>query len=155
MTIDELLASEEIKKLRVRYGHYLDGCNADGLASLFTEDAVCNFGSYGLWTGREEIRRNYRDTMARLYNNIPYGAVHANTNHWVELTGPDSAVGRAYLIDLAPRVGAEKLPLTWVGLYDEEYRKIGGKWLIFRSSLQFFWPQRALSEGFGAEFPPG
>ncbi len=80
--------------------------------------------------------------------------LRANTNHWVELTGPDSAVGRRYLLNGASFKEATESPINYLGLYDEDYRKTGGSWKIQRSSLYFFWPVREVKEGFPGEFPP-
>ena len=49
----ELLEVEAIRKLRNLYAHLLDSGDIDALAALFTEDAVCEFGPYGEWHGRE------------------------------------------------------------------------------------------------------
>ena len=60
MTIEELLEIEEIKNLRIMYSHYFDGGQIDALASLFTEDAVCEFTEDygGNWVGRQAFRGN-------------------------------------------------------------------------------------------------
>ncbi len=42
--IEELVESEAIRKLRVRYSHAFDGNRMDELVDLFTDDAVCEFG---------------------------------------------------------------------------------------------------------------
>jgi len=48
---------EAIKKLKVRYCAYCDNnYDADGIAALFTEDAVWDGGSLGKCEGREAIR---------------------------------------------------------------------------------------------------
>jgi len=62
MTVEELLEIEEIKRLRIMYSHYIDGCDIDNLTGLFCEDAVCEFGEAygGDWVGRETIRATGR-----------------------------------------------------------------------------------------------
>ena len=42
--LEELVESESIRKLRVRYAHAFDGNRMDELADLFTDDAICEFG---------------------------------------------------------------------------------------------------------------
>ena len=58
MTIEELLDIEAIKQVRYLYSHYYDGNRLDDLISLFTDDAVCEFGANfgGDWVGKEQIR---------------------------------------------------------------------------------------------------
>ena len=56
MTIDELLAIEEIRNLRLEFSACFDHQDLDALVALFTDDAICDFGSYGVWNGRDTIR---------------------------------------------------------------------------------------------------
>ena len=153
MTIEELLEIEAIRKLRTRYSYYLDAGELDALVSLFTDDAVCEFGPYGIWEGKAEIAKNYEVVERPIIEKGPFQTLHANTNHWVELTGADTALGRVYLIDLAMG-DPEKNPLIWLGVYDEAYRKEGSVWRISRSSLQFMWPKRHLTANFPGEHLP-
>jgi hypothetical protein len=141
MTVEELLEIEEIKNLRILYSHYIDGGDVAKLADLFCEDAVCEFGEEygGDWVGRETIRENYeRYTPAEV---PPYSFMHAVTNPWIRLTGPDTANGRWYLLDLNLFAGSEN-PLTLFGIYDDVYRKLDGRWLIARTRIDFLWPRR-------------
>lgn len=141
MTIDDLLDIEKIKATRHLYSHYYDGGEVDKLAALFTEDAVCEFGpNYGGdWVGRETIHANYRKFMSR-YGGT-FNVMHAVTNPFITLKGPDRAIGRWYLLDLRTAVGTEN-PLILFGLYDDEYRKTGDAWLIHRTRIHFLWPNR-------------
>jgi hypothetical protein len=152
MTIEELLEIEAIRKLRLKYSYYLDALDLDALASLFTQDATCEFGPYGVWRGRAEIRANYGRVMAPAIDKGPFQSVHVNTNHLVELTGAATAVGRISLMDLAVGDG-DKNPLIWVGVYDEAYSNIDGVWRIERSTLNFLWPKRHTTGDFPGNFP--
>ena len=62
MTIEELLEIEAIKNTRHLYSHYYDGNKLDELVSLFTDDAVCEFGPEfgGDWVGKDQIRAKYK-----------------------------------------------------------------------------------------------
>lgn len=154
MTVEELLDIERIRKLRVLYSYYLDAAELDSLVGLFAEDAVCEFGPFGVWTGKTMIAENYAQVMAPMFAKGPFNSLHVNTNHWVEITGPDTAVGRLYLVDLVMDRPPEDNPMIWLGAYDEAYARVGGQWKIQRSSLQFMWPQRHVAEGFpGAHLP--
>ena len=49
---------EAIKKLKYQCCVYCDdNYSADGIASLFTEDAIWDGGTFGRYEGREAIRR--------------------------------------------------------------------------------------------------
>lgn len=139
--VAELIEIEAVRKLRVLYSHYFDIHDVDSLAGLFAEDAVCEFGeSYGGdWVGREAIRKGYANYAGG--GAPPFSFMHAVTNAWVELNGADTARGRAYLLDLnlAPEV---QQPLLLVGVYDDLYRKIEGRWYIARTRIDFLWPRR-------------
>jgi hypothetical protein len=148
-----LLDVDDIKKLGLLYSQLQDHAYLDRLAAIFTEDAVCEFGPYGKWEGRETIRTNYAKVKQDMGGEA-FAALHANSHHWVELTGPDTAVGRRYLLDLVTGRPKEEHPFIWLGLYDEAYRKENGTWKIARITLQFLWPERHLTGDFPGEFPP-
>lgn len=147
----QLLEVEAVRKVRQNYSTYLDTLQIDDLADLYTDNALCEFGPYGEWRGRETIRENYRGVMsgdgAALFNSM-----HHNTNHCVELVSATRATGRSYLIDVVTTAEKTAQPVLWYGIYDEEYEKVGDKWLIDRCSLQFLWPERHLSAGFANSF---
>ena len=143
MTIDELLAIEEIRALRALWGHYYDGRHIDKLVDLFTVDAVCEFSEKygGHWVGRDMIHANY----TRFGTPPEYPSLHAGTNHVVTVTGPTDATGRWYLLDFNVREGAEK-PFAIAGVYDDVYRKADGEWKIARARLSFLWPDRVADD---------
>ncbi len=149
----ELLEIEAIRKVRLLYSQLLDSGEIDALAALFTEDALCEFGPYGEWRGRETIRANYQQVFGEQIKQT-FGSLHNTGNHWVELTSPTTAVGRSYLIDVLTHTDPAANPIEWFGLYDDAYEKVDGAWLIKRISLQFLWPQRQLTDGFPEPFPP-
>ncbi len=64
-------------------------------------------------------------------------------NHWVQLTGPDTAEGRCYLIDFETASKPDPNPLLLLGLYADAYRRIDGAWRITRTRLEVVWPERA------------
>ena len=149
-----LLEEDAIRKLRNLYSHYMDAAQIDELATLFTEDGVCEFGpSFGRWEGRETIRKKFQEVEDSAHGSAFY-AMHNTSNHWVELTGPDTAVGRSYLIDLVTQRTRDENPIILLGVYDEAYRKVAGSWQINRFILQFLWPNRSLTEGFPETLPP-
>ncbi len=142
LTVEELLEVEAIKRVRILYSHYFDMADIDSLMDLFTDDAVCEFGpNYGGdWVGKERIRAGYDEFSGDAGQFT--GAMHANTNEWIELTGPDTAKARWYLLDLSLSGPADQNPLMLMGIYDDVYRKVGGEWKIARTYIDFVWPNR-------------
>jgi ketosteroid isomerase-like protein len=125
-----LLEEDAIRKLRNLYTQYMDAAQIDELASLFTEDGVCEFGpNFGRWEGRETIRKKFQEVEDSAHGSA-FSAMHNTSNHWVELRGPDTAVGRSYLIDLLTRRTRDENPIVILGVYDEAYRKVAGSWQI-------------------------
>jgi len=55
VTIEELLETEQIERLRVLYSHGLDGQDLDALADLFCEDAGCREPA-GTRAGASDLR---------------------------------------------------------------------------------------------------
>ena len=141
MTLEELLAKETIKEIRIKYSHYFDGKLVDQLADLFCEDAVCEFGpDYGGdWVGKEAIRANFARYAER--EGPPFGVLHAVTNPLITLIDSTTASGRWYLHDLNTQEGVDN-PLLLYGIYDDIYKKVFGTWLIHKTRIDFLWPKR-------------
>jgi len=114
---------EAIKKLKARYCAYCDNnYDADGLASLFTEDAIWDGGErLGRSAGREAIRSFFQGSPKRL----PF-AIHHVTNPFIEVQG-DTATGRWYLFQPCTRA-AENRAVWLAARYEEEYVRVGGEW---------------------------
>ena len=95
--VRQMIEIDEIKRTKLLYSHLMDTVRIDDLAEIFTEDAICEFGAFGTWEGRETIRANYHEVEKDV---PPFGAMHGTCDHLVELTGPDTARGRSYLLSL-------------------------------------------------------
>lgn len=153
----ELLEIDAIKKTKLLYSQFMDSRDVDALAEIFAEDAVCNFGPYGTWTSRKEIHEGYKAVFSPggAGGSVePYGGFHVTTNQWVELTSPTTAVSRTYLIDTVHEPDPRTNPIIWLGLYDEEYKKVDGVWQIKLCTLQYLWPQRIITGDWPGPFPP-
>jgi SnoaL-like domain len=153
--LETLVETEKVKKVRILYSHYFDMNHLDKLVALFTPDAICEFGERGTCIGHKQIRAIYEQAHEfwDKKKQGPYPYVHAITNHWIEFTAQDTAEGRCYLIDMV--TCQENTPLLLIGVYDDEYKKVGGNWLIHRTRLDYLWPERALVGGFpGQRVPP-
>ena len=139
---------DAIKNLKARYCALCDaGFDADGLAGLFTEDAVWEGGSFGHYEGREAIRKFYRGIPQQLSF-----AAHFVMNSQVEVSG-DRAVGRWKLLEPCTFSGTYKLsglsarvapivqydPIShavWGAAdYEDEFIKVNGEWKFKKVTL--------------------
>ena len=125
---------EEIKLLKRRYCAYCDdNYDVDGLASLFTEDAVWDGGIRGKAEGREGIRGFFQHAPQRL----PF-AIHMVLNPIIEVNG-DTAKGTWYLFQ--PCTFADGDRAVWGSArYDEDYVRVDGHWMFKHLKLtSHFW----------------
>ena len=113
---------ETLKQMKHRYAELCDeDYDADGLAALFTEDAVWDGGRLGRFEGREAIRQFF----AEADKIVPF-AIHHVTNPIIEIDG-DRATGRWYLWQ--PCVFAEGDQALWMAArYSDRYRREDGVW---------------------------
>jgi len=139
-----LLDREEIRDLRTLYAHHLDSNNIQALDQVFSADAVVEV-TVGKMEGIDAIRAGLNDAF-KLYDRDQKGSypfMHAITNHWIKLTGPDTAEGRCYLIDFETASKPDPNPLLLLGLYADEYKRINCEWRITRTQLEVVWPDRS------------
>lgn len=139
-----LLDREEIRNLRTLYAHHLDSNTIDAFDEVFSADAVVEV-TVGKMTGIDAIRSGLNDAF-KLFDRDHQGSypfLHAIANHWIKLTGPDTAQGRCYLIDFETASKPDPNPLLLLGLYADTYRRIDGEWRITHTRLEVVWPERA------------
>lgn len=133
-------AVQEIHDLKARYAelvdsrYTLDGPRpaaevariADEIVSLFSEDAVWDGGEeLGCWQGRDEIRKRFLEPTLGF-------TLHYFVKPRVHVDG-ERATGRWDV--LAPvRFGNGK-PGWMTGVEDDEYVRVGGRWLHSRMKL--------------------
>ena len=149
------------------YSQLMDAGRIDELAELFTEDAVCGFGTFGNWEGRDTIRENFAAVdRAHVYHmrfDKPERLSEGTLQHHgenllssIRMFGhTDLAVGRGYLIDMVTEKAPDEIPIVVIGVYDEEYRKVAGRWRIARCTLQVLWPNKQVSPAFEEPFGAG
>jgi ketosteroid isomerase-like protein len=112
---------EAIKQLKGRYCLRVDTHDWDGVAELFTEDAVWDGKGVGRYEGREAIRL--------FFHNLPQMlsfALHYVMNPIITVNG-DSATGSWYLLEPCTMVAGNQA--VWgTARYEEEYVRVGGTW---------------------------
>jgi hypothetical protein len=151
-----LLDREEIRNLRTIYAHHLDSNNIAALDQVFSADAVVEV-TVGKMEGIDAIRVGLNDAF-KLYDRDHRGSypfMHAITNHWVKLTGPDTALGRCYLIDFETASKPDPNPLLLLGLYADEYQRIDGEWRITHTRLEVVWPAGNASDDLASDQEKG
>ena len=142
-----LLEIEKIRSLRLQYSHFMDSRQLPALVGLFAADALCEFGPYGNWSGIEEIAAGFNHEFKETLDQ-PFWSMHSNTNHQIKITGPNSAEGTVYLLDIATDRKSDENPFLWFALYDEAYVKIDGHWKVKRTSIHFLWPEKHIDPSF-------
>jgi len=142
-----LLDREEIRALRTLYAHHLDSNNIAALDQVFSADAVVQV-TVGNMQGIDAIRTGLAEAFT-LFDRDKQGSypfMHAIVNHWIQLTGPDTAQGRCYLIDFETASKPDPNPLLLLGLYADQYQRIDGEWRITHTRLEVVWPERNARE---------
>lgn len=142
-----LLDREEIRALRTLYAHHLDSNNIAALDQVFSADAVVQV-TVGKMQGIDAIRAGLAEgfTLFDRDKQGSYPFMHAIVNHWIQLTGPDTAQGRCYLIDFETASKPDPNPLLLLGLYADQYQRIDGEWRITHTRLEVVWPERNARE---------
>ena len=135
---DELYEIEAIKKLKGRYQRAVDTKDWDLLASVFAPDArsVYSGGKYS-FEGRDAIMTFLREGLGPVEVQSMH---HAHTPE-IEITSETTARGTWYLEDFVlsehPSKGAPfGTTLHGTGIYEDEYVKLEGEWLIARTGYQ-------------------
>jgi hypothetical protein len=133
MTIEELLAREEIGQLLATYSIAGDRADYKTMASAFAEDGVLDGASHRV--GREAIIRSLADRpTAAAGPDRPIGfSRHCLTTSLVTFQDATSASGRTYFT-----VFTESGP-DHVGVYVDRFEKIEGRWMIRHRDARIDW----------------
>lgn len=146
--INTLIDREAIRTLRMLYAHHLDSNNIAALDEVFSADATVEV-TVGKMEGIDAIRKGLEEAFV-LFDRDHQGSypfMHVIANHWVNLTGHDTAEGTCYLIDFETAKKPDPNPLLLLGLYSDQYRRIDGQWRITKTRLEVVWPDRASADG--------
>jgi uncharacterized protein (TIGR02246 family) len=111
---------DAIRDVVARYCHNIDAGDADGVATLFTDDGMFDPG----YPGFDPLEG--RDAIRALVNGLTAGTVHHMvTDHAYDVDG-DRATGTATFIVTAGTA------IVTVGRYDDELARVGGEWRFVR-----------------------
>jgi hypothetical protein len=132
--VERLEDQVAIETLQADYGYYFDKGQWGQVADLFTEKGSFEYGQRGVYIGRERIRR-----ALLLFG--PQGLAPGKLNNHMQLqnvvvVSEDGAraTGRWQGMVMLGQSGQNGV---WgVGIYENEYAKVRGKWLI--SKLHFY-----------------
>lgn len=132
MTLEELTAIEQIKKLKARYCRLLDTKDWDGYANLFTRNATLNVDMAVSTMGREprpipEVRgrADIRVAIPRTLDTAT--TVHQCHTPEIELTSATTATGIWAMEDIVEKPESH---LNGQGHYRETYAVEDGEWRI-------------------------
>lgn len=133
--IQRLEDIESIKALKALYCKYCDdGYDPDGLASVFTEDAIWDGGNtFGIVHGRAGIRGHFENASKRVSI-----ARHQVMNPIIEIDG-DTATGHWLLFQPCSNAGPDGDEAVWLAAtYADTYRRapdFPGGWLISGTTI--------------------
>ena len=117
-----------IRHLKARYAAYCDDqYNPDGLAALFTEDAVWESQGLGRFEGREAIRAFFW-SASQLFT----FAMHYSLNGQIDVQG-DTGQAQWYLF-IPCTLGEGNRAMWRAGVDHEEYVRVAGEWQCTRKT---------------------
>lgn len=145
---DDIVA---IQQLKSEYAFAVDEKRFDDLMDLFTDDIVVDGSvtSGAVWRGKDEVRAGYSQFTG------PIGAVDASAgiahlaiNSLVKVDG-DTATGKFYFVPAHWGWDPEERGVGFhgVGLYEDEYVRIEGRWRIRRVDISFHFRADSFPKG--------
>ena len=144
----------EIEDLMARYLFAIDYFDWDAYVGTFAEDGELEFAS-GISRGRDAIRTavtNFSKGIGRFYHTAdgnPAKLRHVILQSSIRVEG-DRAWARSLWLEMANHGEGDQPKIGTYGLYEDEFARIDGKWLIKRRNvLNDFIPNR----GTGPENP--
>ncbi|OGO44283.1 MAG: hypothetical protein A2137_03945 [Chloroflexi bacterium RBG_16_58_8] len=129
---------EAIRTFHQRYLYSLNEHKTEELIDCFADDAVTDIGSFGKRRGKAEIRKMFREDVARLNT--------WNVAHWViqPIITVDGNKGKGlwFLYMCFWDVDAPNGPIVEMtqGLHDCEYIKVNGQWKFSSCKFSRPWP---------------
>lgn len=128
--ITQLEDRAELQELVAVYGRRIDDRDIEGIADLYTADAVFD-STDGPISGRGPVLDYYRRQLDR------YGMTyHYPHSHTIEFTGPDTATG---VVSAHAELAIGPTPFVVALRYVDSYRREEGRWrFVSRRALQLY-----------------
>lgn len=123
-----------IEELQARYLFGLDFRDPEAYANTFTEDGVLDYGA-GKLEGRQAIHDmvagiRARETEARAKATVRPAANRHNISNISITVNGDTATSTSYWFNYGNTTADYKAQLNSFGHYEDELRKVDGKWLF-------------------------
>ncbi len=138
----------EIEDLMARYLFAIDYHDWDAYVATFAEDGEITFAS-GSFKGREAIREavtRFAEGIGRFYHTEdgqPAKLRHIVLQTVIRVEG-DRAWGRSQWLEMANHGPGDEPKIGTYGVYEDEFAKVDGRWLIARRNvLNEFIPNRS------------
>src|SRR5688500_9960067 len=138
----------EIEELMARYLFAIDYFDWDAYVATFAEDGELEFAA-GVSKGREAIRETvtrFAEGIGRFYHTEdgkPAILRHVILQSSIRVEG-DRAWGRSLWLEMANHGPGDEPKIGTYGLYEDEFTKVDGRWLIARRNvLNEFIPNRS------------
>jgi hypothetical protein len=116
----------EIREVLLRYATGIDRRDWSLFATCFAEDFVGDYGSFGCWTGAQQITQYMRNAHAALGPTL-----HRLTNIDIRQQGT-ATQSRTYVDALLMSAEVDGEPRQGIGYYDDEWNKTSEGWKIRR-----------------------
>jgi len=124
----------EIEDLMARYLFAIDYFDWDSYVETFTPDGILEFAS-GTTQGREAIRATvmkFNEGIGKFYHTEdgkPAILRHVILQSSIRVEG-DRAWGRSLWLEMANHGPQDTMKMGTYGIYEDEFRKVDGHWLI-------------------------
>lgn len=123
----------QISQLMTKYSYTLDNKDAQGWASVFTEDGLFRAAQFCL-VGRKELaglmeKQNARPAPADAATRPK--SRHINENRSIEFIDRNNAIAHSFVMVVGD-VGRDHVGggITVTGTYDDKLKRVNGHWLI-------------------------
>lgn len=141
MTVEELVAIEEIKHLKAIYFYTVDMKDWETIPTLFTADAEIDFSSEPEIAGqRESAAGSVVDSeswtftggsnYAAWLSSVLTGVVSIHNGHDPLITLVDDGSAAKGIWPMVDRLETKGEVFSGFGHYHDEYRRVDGRWLI-------------------------
>lgn len=129
MTIDDLCQVREIEQLKHRYMRAVDTKDWKLLTSTLAPDVTAVYGKRLTFDNRDELVK----VLSRAMDDTKITVHHLHQPEII--VEGDTATGTWALMDRVIRK-AERVMLEGAAFYTDEYRRVGGSWLISRTTYE-------------------